>query len=210
MVPFIGVYSAREHPFALVFWFMEHLNLRDYLKNHRDIGKLELVRFSSSSRPRSTVLVSRHQLFEVACVLKDMHSIDAVHGNLKIVWTFLFPYFYHALTFVQTNILVDADGHVRVAGLGAASIPSTMPGVDIDRFFQGAAPELVDPQRFGFVCAEHTKASDVYAFGIIAWEVSRVYMNPSGRNRKCNGIILRVLPGEFHSTTRARLLGFIQ
>jgi len=44
--------------------------------------------------------------------------------------------------------------------------------VDVDRSFHGAAPELIDPRRFGFVGTEGTKASDVYAFGIIAWEVS--------------------------------------
>ena len=86
-----------------------------------------------------------------------------------------FPYlrFSHALIFVQTNILVDAGGHVRIAGLGAASIPSVVSEVEVDWSFYGAAPELIDPQRFGLVGAEITKASDIYAFGIIAWQVSR-------------------------------------
>ena len=47
-----------------------------------------------------------------------------------------------------------------------------MPGVDIDRFFHGAAPELVDPQRFGLTNAGTTKESDAYAFGVLALEVS--------------------------------------
>ena len=72
----------------------------------------------------------------------------------------------------KQNVLIDADGRVRIAGLGAASILPAVSGVDIDRFFHGAAPELIDPQRFGFASAENTKASDVYAFGIIVWQVS--------------------------------------
>ena len=48
-----------------------------------------------------------------------------------------------------------------------------MPGVDIDRFFHGTAPELVDPQRFQLTDTGPTTASDVYAFGVLAWEVSR-------------------------------------
>ena len=43
-VPFIAVYSTPEHPFGLVFGFMEHLNLRDYLRNNPDTPRLKLVR----------------------------------------------------------------------------------------------------------------------------------------------------------------------
>ena len=75
--------------------------------------------------------------------------------------------------FAQTNILIDSGGHARIAGLGTVLLPSTISGVDIDRFFHGAAPELVDPQRFRLTNARPTTASDVYAFGALAWEVSR-------------------------------------
>ena len=112
--------------------------------------------------------------------VNDLHSANIVHGNLKIVRTFLHPHFGHALTFVQTNILVNAGGHTRIAGLGTASIPPDLLWVDVDRFFHGAAPELIDPQRFGFVGTEITKASDIYALGVIAWEVSGVHVNSRG------------------------------
>ena len=85
---------------------------------------------------------------------------------------------------VQQNILVDADGCIRIAGLGAASILPAVSGVYIDRFFHGAAPELIDPQRFGFADVESTKASDIYAFGIIAWQVSRFHVDSSGNTMK--------------------------
>ena len=51
---------------------------------------------------------------------------------------------------------------------------SDSPVVDIDRFFHGAAPELAsDREHFdGLTNAGATKASDVYAFGVLAWEVS--------------------------------------
>ena len=43
---FIGVYSTKEHPFGLVFKFMDHLNLREHLKNNQRVtGRQELVRF---------------------------------------------------------------------------------------------------------------------------------------------------------------------
>jgi len=66
---------------------------------------------------------------------------------------------------------VGGDGHARIAGLGTASILRAMPGVDVDRLFHGAAPELIDPQRWGSTDPGATTASDVYAFAVLAWEV---------------------------------------
>ena len=45
----------------------------------------------------------------------------------------------------------------------------------MDTFFHGAAPELVNPQRFGLIDTGTTKASDMYAFGVLAWEVSPTF-----------------------------------
>ena len=47
-----------------------------------------------------------------------------------------------------------------------------MHGVDIDRFFHGTTPELADHEHFGLSTAGATKASNVYAFRVLAWEVS--------------------------------------
>lgn len=102
-----------------------------------------------------------------------MHKLDFVHGNLKIVCHSFPPHFGHALTaFVQSNILVDSSRSARVSGLGVASNRSPILGVEIDRSFYGAAPELVYPQRFGLADSGATKESDVYSFGVLAWEVS--------------------------------------
>lgn len=83
-VPFIGIYSTRDHPFALVFKFMDHLNLRGYLGDNKNVGRLELVR---SHRHICNLLLShpRDQLLEIARGLRYMHGLGIVHGNLKMV-----------------------------------------------------------------------------------------------------------------------------
>ncbi|KAF9646912.1 kinase-like protein [Thelephora ganbajun] len=110
-VPFIGVYSTFEHPFCLVFELMD-MNLREYLRNNRDVGRTEL-------------------LLEISRGLRYTHSLGIAHGNLDI-----------------TNILVDSDGHARVAGLGTAFVLSTTSVGDVA-----------------------TTASDVRAFALLAWEI---------------------------------------
>jgi len=207
MVPFIGVYSTQDHPFALVFEFMEHLNLREYLRNNCEVGRLDSVRFSLPSHSLIVILVSRHQLLGVARAMEDMHNLNVVYGNLKIVRSFL-PISTMQLIFVQTNVLVGADGHIRIAGLGAASIPSNPPPVSFNSFFHGAAPELADPQRFQLTDSGVTAASDVYAFGVLAWEVSGGSVNASGLVLRWCGA--RFLPDESHSLAGARSQGCIQ
>ncbi|KAF9778003.1 kinase-like domain-containing protein [Thelephora terrestris] len=132
--PFFGIYSSEEHPFALVFEIMEHRNLGEYLRNNKDVRRID-------------------SLLQVARGLQVMHRHGIAHGNIKIA-----------------NILVSGAGCVRIGSLGTACAQSTAPTVDVDRFFPGAAPEITDPQRWGTSEAGASKSSDLFAFGVLAWE----------------------------------------
>ena len=76
----------------------------------------------------------------------------------------------------QTNVLVNKDGTPRLAGLGNAHILSNsttwmMEGrAGADRTH---APELTVPgvSSSGTEATHPTKASDMYAFGVMAFEV---------------------------------------
>ncbi|KAF9646915.1 kinase-like protein [Thelephora ganbajun] len=127
-----------------------------------------------------------------------MHRLDVVHGDIKI-----------------TNILVDASGRARVAGLGAVYISSLVPGVDVDRFSEvhGSAPELVHPKLFGLTLAKATKESDMHAFGALAYEVFAGGAPPFGEDN-ATGIRLKLggrpLPRPNHSELSDRLWRMIE
>lgn len=53
VVPVVGVYSTRKDLFALIFGFMEHLNLGEYLRNNRNAGRFDLVRVHLSPQSLS-------------------------------------------------------------------------------------------------------------------------------------------------------------
>jgi len=83
----------------------------------------------------------------------------------------------------NSNILVDSDGHIRVAGLGAA-LP--MPGVDVDGYFEvhGPALELVY-QFFGSRGVRATEERDIHTDGALAYEVSLIVTASCGQMTKC-------------------------
>lgn len=119
---------------------------------------------------RRLPVLTTAMLLLVACGLWYLHDMDIIHKNVQIVRSCL--HLFGTLLNSLRNILVDACGHAHLGGLGAALLPPDTPGVDIERFFCGAAPELADGERFGSADAGATKASDAYAFGVLAWEVS--------------------------------------
>ncbi|KAF9793044.1 kinase-like domain-containing protein [Thelephora terrestris] len=97
-------------------------------------------------------------LIEISRALEHMHRLDITHRNIKL-----------------RNVLVDTNDVARLGGLGssfAVSLPASWSDVESDsRLFSGIAPELIDPHAFGFADARATKATDMFAFGMLAWEV---------------------------------------
>ena len=43
IVPIVGVYSTEAHPFGLVYEYMDGLDLRQFLRNEPNAGRLKLV-----------------------------------------------------------------------------------------------------------------------------------------------------------------------
>jgi len=79
----------------------------------------------------------------------------------------------------QTNILIDRDFHPRLTDYGLIAIISdpntvdpgstTSPSVGTVRYM---APELLNPSGFGLKNSDPTKKSDVYAFGVVTYQVN--------------------------------------
>ena len=69
---------------------------------------------------------------------------------------------------------MDLSGTARIAGLGSAYVlgyATAQPETKVKEPCRGSAPELMHPEEFGLSHPHTTKASDIYAFGVLAWEV---------------------------------------
>ncbi|KAF9654070.1 kinase-like protein [Thelephora ganbajun] len=145
--------SQLSHPNIVPFLGVYSTPSHPFALLYEMMDNLDLGRYLTQ---RSNV--SRLKLLtEISRAMKYMHSTDVVHGNIKM-----------------KNVLVDKDGVARLGGLGSAftlSLPASWADVDAERLFCGIAPELINPQAFGLVHARTTKATDVFAFGMLAWEV---------------------------------------
>jgi serine/threonine protein kinase len=128
-----------------------------------------------------------------------MHQLGIVHGHLKAVCPFLHLHFVQVFKFLQKNVLVDANRNACVAGLGIAFHSFNMPGGGIHWYFHGLAPELVDHSLPASTRLPTTMNSDVYAFGVLAWEVSPTLECLMYELLNGSGIFLRFSLGKYHS-----------
>jgi len=99
-----------------------------------------------------------------------MHDHGVMHGDLKGVCAnsiVILPH--HNLPGRQANILVDKDGHARLADFCLLVVVPDQPTVT-STFIEGGSipwmsPELLDPESFGLKKSRPTRESDCYALG---------------------------------------------
>ena len=116
----------------------------------------------------------------IARGLKHVHELDIIHGRLCSVRSSPVPHFQNLqrLTSLQENILVCPDGTPCITGFGSCFVisrPDLWSNADVAGINRGSAPELMRSPKPGRPAIQITKGSDMYAFGMLAWEVGACF-----------------------------------
>ncbi|KAI0216153.1 hypothetical protein L0F63_007167 [Massospora cicadina] len=155
--------------------------LMEYISG-KDLAKLiaeDLGRYRWDARQRLTM--------ELALGVDFIHSKNIIHRDIK-----------------SDNVLVEIEGDVlkaKLADFGVCRIEQDLKGLDTGTFLGAGSPLWMAPEIFQRYGVEPTKKTDVYALGVVMWEIAalaRPYhgiVDPSciGQN-KLEGIIDDVPP----------------
>ncbi|KAJ7717958.1 kinase-like domain-containing protein [Mycena metata] len=94
-------------------------------------------------------------MYEIAVGLQYLHSQNVVHGDLR-----------------GANILVDDQGHARLADFGLAVFAdSPLAPTKRGGSLRWMAPELLNPESCGLEIWQRTFVSDIYAFSCVCLEM---------------------------------------
>ncbi|KAJ7449255.1 kinase-like domain-containing protein [Mycena latifolia] len=118
-------------------------------------------------------------MYEIAVGLQYLHSQNIIHGDLR-----------------GANILLDDQGHVRLADFGL-TVFADGPRARTNRggSTRWMAPELLDPSSCGLEIFQRTFASDIYSFACVCLELY------TGKAPFCDinsegAVLLKVIRGE--------------
>ncbi|KAG6809030.1 hypothetical protein H0H92_001884 [Tricholoma furcatifolium] len=190
------LWGQLHHPNILPFYGIFRLNGRlsfvaPWMENG-DVSKY-LMHNNSSNR----VLLS----LDVAQGLQFLHENDIVHGDLKAVGAESPVIQEYILSSLQANILVNGFGRACLADLGLSSISDKEILAWTSNSSVGSkggtvrwqAPELLHPE--GDEEIHNTKASDIYAWASVTYEIFTGEM-PYAHITRDATIIYKVLSGE--------------
>ena len=90
-------------------------------------------------------------------------------------------------------------------GIHFLSLPASWSDMNTGKSFCGIASGLINPRVFGLVHARATKATGMFAFVMLAWEVSWAFMRLLTSRCSSAGAVSRSSPESLRSLERWRL-----
>ncbi|KAJ6589433.1 kinase-like domain-containing protein [Mycena capillaripes] len=145
VVGFVGILDDPNRMCIMMPW-MHNGELNGFLKRNPDALRIPLA-------------------YQIAVALEYLKGQYIVHGDLK-----------------GANVLIDREGNARIADFGSAYILAGVNNslashefrylpLSTGGTYRWMAPELLAPNQFGRNASQATFESDVFAFGMVVYEI---------------------------------------
>ena len=179
----IGVEQRSDGTIGIVSEWMENKSLSHYLSRHTKdtvLNRLQLVSFRivRFRFPLNMTWARSWRTFARACSTCTRNKSFTVISKAYVRCIsgdsiqFLSPCLY-----MQENILVDKNGRANLADFGMTTLmhrrhsvnPSTQSNCAGTEGY--LAPEVIDPERYGLTYRHVSLPGDIYALGVVMWQV---------------------------------------
>ncbi|PCH44114.1 kinase-like protein [Wolfiporia cocos MD-104 SS10] len=158
ILPFNGVCEVGQPKILwMVAPWMQNGDITRYIKKNPGADRLKLVGCTMIALDPANLAI---QSVEIVQGLDYLHSTMRIfHGDLK-----------------GPNILVDDDGHARLADFGTSRVKLEIAEAVRSHSTQSmtyrySAPERLNPERFGQTSSLPTFHSDLYSLSVVLWEL---------------------------------------
>lgn len=177
VLPFLGVTTTSERLYCMASSWMDNGTIMNYILRHPQANRIALVCISydnASLNPTKFI----EQISDIASGLRYLHSNGIIHADLKgVSETDRDVVRAHPLA-TKANILMNNDYRAVLADFGLAEMVSTTSLAITNAAAGGTvrwmAPELLNPEIYGLANSKSSKESDVYAFGMVIYEVTSI------------------------------------
>jgi len=175
VLPVLGV-SPKLFPLCIITEWMTNGNIMDFASKHPEANRLHLVRRPPVSHTslRTQTNTEAYRGFSWITV----HSLHT-HNPQPPQTCWYSPSAAPLLTaeaIPQSNILIDRNCHPRLTDYGLPLQFDLMEGgFHPYNDLQYLAPELLDPSFFGLENRTPSKESDIFAFGMVSYQVSHCF-----------------------------------
>jgi len=159
----------------MVSEWMENGTIMNFVTAYPQTNRLKLVSFFLETWTKYR-LDHTLQLADVARGLKYLHDWPSVHADLKSVCWLLRAFDVIITDGVKSNILIDSHFSARIADFGLTSVlRNHSMSISVTAPARGGTLRWMAPELFNDG-SHPSKASDVYALGMVTYEVGLHYI----------------------------------
>jgi serine/threonine protein kinase len=158
-----------ERPLGSVTKGGENPNLLTYIGMHPELKLDKVPTISQTGRAAYVLLLT--QAKEIVDGIQYLHDQGAIHGDLRVIYSFVSVVQNH-LIISQDNVIIADDGKTQISNVSIAQVLDASSFMTLTQSnIRFAAPELMPVRETELSDVRPTRESDIFSLGILLLRV---------------------------------------